>query len=87
MGEGGVPGSVAVVWLALEGLLGLCEMGSVVDDGWLGVTEGLVETGILVLSERSEGVKRETDGAFKEIVHDIDDEGMKVDEEAVVVVQ
>ena len=29
--------------------------------------------------------KKKTDGAFKEVIHDMDDEGLKIDEEAVVV--
>ena len=36
VGEKRVPGCVAVVWFALKGELGLCEMGSVVDDRILG---------------------------------------------------
>lgn len=51
VGEGGVPGCVAVVWLASESKLGLCKASSVVDDRVvvcrLGATEGLVEAGIL----------------------------------------
>jgi len=58
VGEGRVPGCVAVVWFALEGELGLWEMGGVVDDRILGFggTEGLVEAGILVImrDERDE---------------------------------
>jgi len=33
------------------------------------------------------GEEKKTDGAFKEVIHDLDDEGLKIDEEAVVVVQ
>jgi len=29
--------------------------------------------------------EKKTDGAFKEVIHDMDDEGLKIDEEAVVV--
>lgn len=32
-------------------------------------------------------MRKGTDGAFKEVVHDMDDEGLKVDEEAVVVAE